>query len=53
MMAFESDSEAWFEEHFSPRRAGVGILTLAASAILHTAKSIYHWQFVACGEACL
>ena len=26
---------------------------LAASAILNTGKSIYHWRFVACGEGCL
>jgi hypothetical protein len=53
MMAFESDSDAWFREQLGPRYAGIGTLTLAAIAILNTAKSIYRWGSIVSRKACL
>jgi hypothetical protein len=52
MIAFESDSDAWFAEHLSPRREEIRTPALAAIAILDIAKSIYFWGFDASHEAC-
>jgi hypothetical protein len=52
MIAFESDSDAWFAEHLSARHEEIRTPALLAFAIPDTAKSIYYWEFVASTGGC-